>query len=128
LVESFQIISIEDLDIKKMMMDRKHVFGKKLSDLAFYQLRMFLTYKCQWYGRTLSVANRYLSSSKICSSCGYKNTKLTLNDRDWTCSNCKQYHDRDVNAAMNLYGTGLITYNTGKISCKDKDLIALIAC
>jgi putative transposase len=128
LISSFQVISIEDLDIKKMMMDKKHIFGKKLSDLAFYQLRTFLTYKCKWYGRNLSIADRYLSSSKICSSCGYKNTKLTLKDRDWTCPNCNDYHDRDVNAAKNLYGTGLISYNTGKYThIKDSELIALIA-
>ena len=44
---------------------------------------------------------------KFCSSCGYKNENLKLEDREWICPHCGEHHDRDVNAALNLRFFGL---------------------
>jgi len=60
-------------------------------------------YKSKWYGCELVVANRFFPSSKRCHSCGCKNDSLELKDRAWTCRECGTHHDRDLNAAMNLY-------------------------
>ena len=49
----------------------------------------------------LVVADRFFPSSKLCSSCGAKNTELTLADREWKCK-CGITHDRDFNASVNL--------------------------
>ena len=51
----------------------------------------------------------------LCHCCGYKNTTLTLADREWTCPNCHTYLDRDNNAAINILQEGL------KILSRDTD-------
>jgi putative transposase len=61
-----------------------------------------LTYKCQWYGSELWIADRWFPSSKTCSGCGWINAALTLADRSWTCQECGTKHDRDENAGINL--------------------------
>ena len=66
-----------------------------------------LRYKCEWYGKNLSIIGRFDPSSKSCSSCGYINKELTLNDRKWTCEKCGSNHDRDINAAINIRNFGL---------------------
>ena len=58
----------------------------------------FLEYKCEWYGKNLSIIGRFDPSSKTCSSCG------KINDREWKC---KLWYDRDVNAAINIRNFGL---------------------
>jgi putative transposase len=54
---------------------------------------------------------RFEPSSKTCSKCGYIKHDLTLKDRTWTCSNCGEHHDRDVNAAINIRDFSFV--NTG---------------
>jgi transposase len=67
-----------------------------------------LKYKCQWHNRTLIFVDKWFPSSKRCSNtaCHTKNTELKLKDRDWTCSNCGIHHERDDNAAFNLWQEG----------------------
>lgn len=112
LIDNFQVIVIEDLDLAKMKENR---LGRSISDLAFYQFRTFLTYKSEWYGRNLVVAESYFASTKVCAECGHKNMNLTLKDRRYTCPSCKTNLDRDENAAKNLYQLGICYCNTGNI-------------
>jgi len=63
-----------------------------------------LTYKGKWYGCEIVKADRFFPSSKICSACGFKRGKMSLSEREWTCSECGATHDRDHNAATNLAG------------------------
>ena len=37
-----------------------------------------------------------------CSNCDFKGGKKELNVREWTCLNCGAFHDRDINAAINI--------------------------
>jgi len=48
------------------------------------------------------LADRWYPSSKLCSGCGGRKAALALDERSWTCAGCGAYHDRDVNAAINL--------------------------
>ncbi|MCF8009837.1 MAG: transposase [Clostridiales bacterium] len=61
-----------------------------------------LEYKTRCYGSELKTVPRFYPSSKTCSTCGYVLEKLELSTRYWQCPQCAKYHDRDINAAINL--------------------------
>lgn len=105
LVNENQVICIEDLNVKGMMKNRH--LAKSIQDLGLYEFRRQLEYKCQFYGRQLVVINRFYPSSKTCHECGFINSKLTLNDREWICPVCGKHIDRDYNAALNILDEGL---------------------
>lgn len=102
LVEHYDTIVMEDLNVAGM----KKMFGKSVSDAGFATLVNQIAYKSKWYGRTFHKVDRFFASSKTCSSCGEK-TKFGLEVREWTCPNCNNHHDRDLNAAINILKKGL---------------------
>ena len=79
-----------------------------VSDAAWGDFRRQLAYKTAWYGKTVSVVDRFYPSSQLCSSCGeqWDGTK-DLSVREWVCPVCGTHHDRDVNAAKNILSEGL---------------------
>jgi putative transposase len=95
-----QTIVIEDLNVSGMLKNRK--LSKAISDLGMYEIKRQLEYKCKWNKINLVVADRFFPSSKLCSNCGYKNTELTLANREWVCPICGIKHNRDFNASVNL--------------------------
>ena len=108
LVEEFDVICIEDLNVKGMMAN--HKLARAIMDLGFYEFKRQLLYKAQMWQRIMVIADRWYPSSKTCSHCGEKLAELELSDRDWECPHCHTIHDRDTNAAMNLrnlYFTGI---------------------
>ena len=105
LVNENQVICIEDLNVKGMM--KNYHLAKSIQDLGLYEFRRQLEYKCQFYGRYLVVIDRFYPSSKTCHECGFINSKLTLNDREWICPKCGKHIDRDYNAALNILDEGL---------------------
>lgn len=93
-------VVIEDLNVKDLMKN-KHL-SKSISKAQWYMSRLFLTQQCEKLGIELRLAPRFYPSSKLCSECGYKNKDLKLKDRSWTCPECNIFHDRDINASINL--------------------------
>lgn len=93
-------VVIEDLNVKGLMKN-KHL-SKSISEAQWYMSRLFLTQQCEKLGIELRLAPRFYPSSKLCSKCGYKNKDLKLKDRSWTCPECNVFHDRDINASINL--------------------------
>ena len=110
LVNNYDVICIEDLNVSGMLSN--HKLAKAISDTSFHQFRSILEYKCRWYGKELSVIDRFYPSSKTCSKCGWKKDNLTLSDRIFKCENCGIEIDRDLNAAINIERVGVgILYN-----------------
>ena len=103
LCKKFDTIVLETLNLDGM----KRLWGRKVSDLAFYQFVEILRYKCGKHKRLLKEIDQWTATTKPCSDCGFHNEDLTLNDRQWTCPECGSHHDRDINAAINILRAGI---------------------
>ena len=111
LVKKYDIICTETLKIQNMLKD--HKYAKAVSDAGWYEFCRQLEYKCLWYNKKFVKIDTYFASSQLCSNCGFKNSKVKdLEVREWTCSNCGSYHDRDINAAINILNEGLRILNS----------------
>ena len=97
---TYGVVGIEDLNVSGMM--KNHCLAGAVSDAAFAEIRRQLIYKCQWYGSTLVVHDRFKPSSKACSRCGTVKESLPLRERVFRCTYCGYELDRDLNAALNL--------------------------
>jgi putative transposase len=104
LVDNYDTICIEDLSVKNMI--KNHNLARAICDMGWSEFKTMLQYKCDWYGKNLSIIGRFEPSSKTCSSCGKINKELKLSEREWSCI-CGKIHDRDVNAAINIKNFGL---------------------
>lgn len=109
IVNENQIIVSEDLKPSNMIKYYKH--AKSIQDASFSSFCNMIDYKAKWYGRTYIKVGSFYPSSKLCHCCGYKNTTLTLADREWECPNCHKLLDRDKNAALNILEEGLKILN-----------------
>ena len=106
LISDNQVICIEGLKVKNMVKNRH--LAREISDAAWSAFRRMLEYKSCWYGNDLVVIPARYPSSQLCSVCGFKNPEVkNLAIREWTCSQCKQVHDRDYNASVNILHCGL---------------------
>jgi putative transposase len=104
LIRENQTICIETLAVKNMV--KNHHLAKAISDVGWSEFVSLLSYKADWYGRTLVKIDRWYPSSKRCSNCGHILDSLTLDVREWTCPECGASHDRDSNAANNILMAG----------------------
>jgi len=105
LIRQYDKMFFEDLNLKGM----QRLWGRKVSDYAFYEFITILQTKALEYGKIVSFINRYYPSSKACSVCGYMKEDLNLKDREWICPECNTKHDRDLNASINIYRVGAST-------------------
>ncbi|KGF82148.1 transposase [Massilia sp. JS1662] len=96
----FHTIGIENLNVRGMLSNRH--LSRAIADMGFHELRRQLEYKAAWRCGHVVVVDRWYPSSKTCSCCGHWLKELALGTRSWTCPECAVWHDRDVNAAVNL--------------------------
>lgn len=113
IINENQVICLENLCVKSMLENKKdqprwkqRKLHNQLNDCSFYSLIQKLTYKAQWYGREIIKVDRYFPSSQLCSQCNFQNQELG-EEKEWFCWNCWTNHDRDKNAAINIYNQGL---------------------
>ena len=110
LYQTYDIIVIEDLDVKSMQMSKK---TKNLHRSLFGKFRYQMEYKAKKFDKQLIIADRYYASTQRCSSCGHikkGDDKITLTGnakhgtahREYECYNCGYKADRDRNAVNNL--------------------------
>ena len=104
LIDENQVICVEDLNVKGMMSN--HKLAKSVANCGWGEFVRQLSYKAEWYGRTIVKIDRFFPSSKTCYDCGYINQELTLKDREWKCV-CGKNIDRDYNASLNILKQGL---------------------
>jgi putative transposase len=114
LVRENQVLVVEDLSVGTLMRaargkgrGRKAKLNQAIVDASWGELLRQLRYKCEWYGRTLVVVDRFFPSTRRCSGCHVMGPRLDVSVRQWTCAQCGALHDRDVNAAVNLRDEGL---------------------
>jgi len=105
LIRENQTICLEDLKVKNMV--KNHKLAKSISDASWSKFTTMLDYKAKWNGREVKYIGTFYPSSKICSCCGFKSESMGLEIRNWTCNNCEEIHDRDINAAINILNEGL---------------------
>jgi len=103
LLREYDTIILETLDLASMKKDH----GKKINDLGFSSFVSVLENKALEYGKTIYHIDKWFASSKTCSGCGYKYDALGKHERTWECPRCGSYHDRDHNAAINIFEEGM---------------------
>jgi putative transposase len=99
LVRRFDVIGIEDLNVRGMMANRH--LARAVADVGMSEFRRQLAYKSAMYGSRIVVADRWFPSSKRCSACGHINADLRLSDREVSCEKCGVHYARD-RSAINL--------------------------
>ena len=100
ILKSYDVMFMEDLNVQGMM--KNHRIAKAIQEIGFYRFKSILQNKALVYDKQVVLIDRFYPSSKTCSCCGYKKKDLKLRDRFWTCPECGEHHDRDVNAARNI--------------------------
>lgn len=102
LCKRYDLICLEDLNLEGM----GKRWGRKMSDLAHGDFVLKLEHVAKKYGVQVHKIDRFFPSSRLC-TCGYKNDKLSLGDRIWTCPSCGAVHPRDLFAAENILRQGI---------------------
>ena len=118
-ITSNDVVAYEDLRIANMV--KNHNLAKSITDVGWYQFRVWLEYFGSKFGKiTVAVPPQYTSVN--CSDCGFKVTK-TLSTRTHKCK-CGCVLDRDENAARNILSIGLSTVgHTGTKAWGDETAI-----
>lgn len=104
-IRKYDTLCLEDLNITGMT--QNHHLARAINSAAWNSVVRKLVYKSNWYGKNIIFIGRFDPSSKMCNKCGYINKELQLSNREWVCPVCGEYHDRDVNAAINIKNFGL---------------------
>ncbi len=100
LAESYNVIAIEDLDMRAMS-NKGFGNGKATLDNAYGIFTTMLDYKLKYQGKSLVKVSRWYPSSQTCSCCGSKQ-KIPLATRTYHCKSCGTTINRDYNAARNI--------------------------
>lgn len=112
IVRQYDVISVEKLKVANMV--KNHHLSRNIEDASWAEFRRQLKYKANWYGKTFTEVDTFYPSSQICSACGYQNAEVkNLSVRFWQCPQCHAYHDRDMNAAINIREQGIKLINQG---------------
>ena len=112
LTDAYDEIRLEDLNLQGI----KALWGRKVSDLAFADFVKKLVYVASKKGVKIVFIDKWYPSSKTCSACGAINQALNLRDRNWRCNDCATTHDRDRNAAINIFRVGASTHEGEVVS------------
>jgi putative transposase len=110
IIKNFDIICIEDLNVKAM----QRWSGRLVQSAPFGLIRSTIEWIAKKHGKHVSVIGRYVPSSKACHECGQIH-ELDLKTRWFSCDCGVEIH-RDINAAINILNVGLQNYEAGTAS------------
>lgn len=114
IINSHDVICIEDLNIKGML--KNHKLARSISDVSWSEFGRQLEYKANWYGRIIVKVPTFYPSSKTCSKCSNVKKELLLSERTYHCECCGLEMDRDYNASINILKKGLEILKEEKVS------------
>jgi putative transposase len=120
LCATYDTISLEDLELRGM----KAMWGRKVTDLGFGRFVQILHQAAEKHGAHVHHIDRFFPSTKRCHVCGFINHAITLRERLWTCPCCGTPHQRDRNAATNIYQEGASSCERG--GCKTRQRAATV--
>jgi putative transposase len=99
LIRDNQAVAVEDLAVSGLARTR---LAKSVHDAGWSQFVDMLENNAKRYGRSFVKIGRFEPTSQVCSTCGHRDGPKPLDVREWTCPACGTWHDRDVNAAINV--------------------------
>lgn len=105
LVNEYQFIAFEDLDIQNMQQGSWKTIRRGIADVAWRQFVQFTTYKAEEAGRGVALVDPR-GTTQMCSGCGEIVPK-DLSVRKHECPHCGLSLNRDHNAALNILARGL---------------------
>lgn len=103
IVQRFDYIAVGNVNASGLA---KTNMGKSVLDAGWSSFRNMLRYKAIAHGAWFEEVNESFTT-QTCSSCGDRPDSrpkgiADLGIRHWVCSGCGSWHDRDVNAAINI--------------------------
>jgi putative transposase len=104
LVQEFGTIHIEDLNIKKMLLNSPKGRNRNINDASWNLFVRNLEYKAVKCGSKLIKINPAYTS-QTCSKCGTRK-EMPLNERNFLCPSCGLSLHRDLNASINILTVG----------------------
>lgn len=110
IASTYETIYVGDVSSSRLA---KTSMAKSVADAGWATFKNFLRYKASRHGGTFVMVDESFST-QICSSCGDLPPErprgiADLGMREWSCSSCGAFHDRDVNAAKNILASGRST-------------------
>jgi len=99
--EHYDVVVMEDIHVKQMIDKSSKSLRRRITDVAFSELREVMKYQLEKYGKKLVLVNPAYTS-KTCARCGHVKEDLSLSDRVFACPNCGWTTDRDYNASLNI--------------------------
>ncbi|QAU14338.1 transposase [Halorubrum sp. BOL3-1] len=110
LVQEYDIVAVEDLDVKPMLETTQNAKNKQ--DAAWSRFIELLEYKGELYGTHVETVEPR-GTTKECSVCGVETAK-PIWVREHSCPACGHTEDRDLNAAKNILNRGLKQLGAGR--------------
>lgn len=102
ITDAYDFLYFETLELKSMFKSCQ----KKIHDFGFHAFIQILKYVARQKGKVIRFVDKWFPSSKLCSSCGWKNEKLKVKDKVFSCDSCGFVEDRDFNASLNILREG----------------------
>ncbi len=110
LVQEYDVVAVEDLDVKPMLETSQSAKNKQ--DAAWARFIELLEYKADLHGTHVEKVKPE-GTTKECACCGVETAK-PLWVREHSCPACGHEDDRDLNAAKNILTRGLRQLGAGR--------------